>query len=413
MAQTDTSGRPLFEPDRHAPLIDTAWDEGAARAAIIAIAEDARRAFSQSELWPIHPDDIEGDDRSPETSLYVGAAGVIWALDHLRREGAIPSSPSFAEYLPAIQERNRRSFDSEAWHRLLGSDWQTRSLLLGESGILLTRWKTGDASALVPLAQMVADNAADPSWELMWGAPGTMLAALAVFRATGIGQWAELCRASADTLIKAFDYDAGFDGHIWTQRLYQRTEQYLGAVHGFAGNAYALIAGLKLLDRQQWGVVCSQVEDTLRRTAIHGDEGVNWAASLGEQAAGRRLLVQHCHGAPGMITALSKLPAPIDDLLRDAGRLTWVAGPLAKGFGLCHGTAGNGFAFLKLYERTGDALWLERARRFAMHALHQSQARAAETGQGRYSLWTGDLGLACYLWECSQATARFPTIDVF
>ena len=410
---TDTSGRPLFEPDRHTALIDTAWDEGAARTAIIAIAEDARRAFSESELWPIHPDDIEGDDRSPETSLYVGAAGVVWALDHLHREGAIAPGPTFAEHLPAIQERNRRSFDSEAWHRLLGGDWQTRSLLLGESGILLTRWKTGDASALEPLAQIVADNASDPSWELMWGAPGTMLAALAVFRATGTGQWAELYRASADALINVFDYDAGFDGHIWNQRLYQRTEQYLGAVHGFAGNVFALIEGADLLNAQQWGVVCSQVEDTLRRAAIAGDEGVNWAASLGEQAAGCRLLVQHCHGAPGMITALSKLPALIDDLLIDAGRLTWVAGPLTKGFGLCHGTAGNGFAFLKLYERTGDPLWLDRARRFAMHAVSQSRARATETGQGRYSLWTGDLGLACYLWECVQATARFPTMDVF
>jgi len=33
-----------------------------------------------------------------------------------------------------------------------------------------------------------------------------------------------------------------------------------------------------------------------------------------------------------------------------------------KGAGICHGTAGNGYALLKTFERTGDELWLERAR---------------------------------------------------
>ena len=30
-----------------------------------------------------------------------------------------------------------------------------------------------------------------------------------------------------------------------------------------------------------------------------------------------------------------------------------------------HGTGGNGYAFLKLYRRTGNTMWLERARAFA------------------------------------------------
>jgi hypothetical protein len=35
---------------------------------------------------------------------------------------------------------------------------------------------------------------------------------------------------------------------------------------------------------------------------------------------------------------------------RAGGELTWRAGPLAKGANLCHGTAGNGYAFLALFE---------------------------------------------------------------
>jgi DUF1680 family protein len=114
-----------------------------------------------------------------------------------------------------------------------------------------------------------------------------------------------------------------------------------------------------------------------------------------------------------MITTLGLLDEPIDDLLLAAGELTWTAGPLAKGANLCHGTAGNGYAFLKLFERTGDQLWLDRARAFAMHAIAQNEAEAEASGQRRYTLWAGDLGVACYLLDCIGARARFPTLDVF
>ena len=44
-------------------------------------------------------------------------------------------------------------------------------------------------------------------------------------------------------------------------------------------------------------------------------------------------------------------------LAASAGELIWRAGPIRKGAGLCHGTAGNGFAFLKLLHATGDERW--------------------------------------------------------
>jgi DUF1680 family protein len=93
--------------------------------------------------------------------------------------------------------------------------------------------------------------------------------------------------------------------------------------------------------------------------------------------------------------------------------VTWRAGPLTKGAGLCHGTGGNGYAFLKLYERTGDERWLDRARRFAMHAIEQVE-RARETyGRGRYTLWSGDVGTALFLRSCLEVDTAFPAIDVF
>jgi hypothetical protein len=56
-----------------------------------------------------------------------------------------------------------------------------------------------------------------------------------------------------------------------------------------------------------------------------------------------------------------------------------------------------------LHARTGDELWLERARAFAMHALAQARGRA--------SLFLGDLGAALLAGACIDGDARFPGLD--
>ena len=120
--------------------------------------------------------------------------------------------------------------------------------------------------------------------------------------------------------------------------------------------------------------------------------------------------VQWCHGAPGIVTAFAAAQpkdAELTRILVAGGELVWRAGPLSKGHGLCHGTAGNGFALLALFHRTRDELWLERARAFAMHAAAQ-----VEAADGRYALWTGDIGAALLLERCIDGAGRgFPTLD--
>ena len=83
-----------------------------------------------------------------------------------------------------------------------------------------------------------------------------------------------------------------------------------------------------------------------------------------------------------------------------------------KGHGLCHGTSGNGFALLKAFARTGDELWLERARRFAVHALAQADRLASANGRRRFSLFAGDPGTALFAAACLDDDARFPVLDV-
>ena len=126
---------------------------------------------------------------------------------------------------------------------------------------------------------------------------------------------------------------------------------------------------------------------TARAFAIVDGDLANWSFGEGGSRPGTPPRVQWCHGAAGIVTSLAGL-APDDDahgaLMTAGGELVWTAGPVAGNAGLCHGTGGNGFAFLALLDRTGDERWLERARAFATHGLDQVDRLRAATGRGRY-----------------------------
>jgi Lanthionine synthetase C-like protein len=185
-------------------------------------------------------------------------------------------------------------------------------------------------------------------------------------------------------------------------------------VHGFAGNMVPLMRGWEWLTDSQKARVASAVPLTLSKNARREDGKATWPPVVTD--ASPPWPCQHCHGAAGMVTTFADAPftsPELETLLLEGGNFTWAAGPLAKGSNLCHGTGGNGYAFLKLYRRTNDPVWLDRARTFAMTAIAQCRETRKEIGRGRYSLWTGDIGLAVYLWDCLRAVPRFPTVDVF
>ncbi len=46
-----------------------------------------------------------------------------------------------------------------------------------------------------------------------------------------------------------------------------------------------------------------------------------------------------------------------------------------------------------------------------MTAIAQAREARSQFGRGRYTLWTGDIGLAIYLSDCLTAEPFFPTID--
>ncbi len=401
----------LFDPTRHEPLGAGPWEEGRARAAIAAIVRETVGAFRPGRWWPAHPNDLgpRDDPTTPFTPLYFGAAGVVWALRHLRAVGAAtePALPAFD--VDALRADNR------AWLCAQG-DTGFGSYLMGDLGIELIAWADDPSLERTDRLQALIDGLADhPARELMWGAPGGLLAASLLHGHRPGPRWAALARRLATRLEEQLHWSDAFGCHYWQQDLYGHRSTYLDAVHGFVATAHGLIRSRHLLGGETWARWQARIVQTVGRTATVEGGLANWRCELIEPAdRPPRWLMQFCHGAPGFVICLADLPTPeLDALLLAAGEAVWAAGPLAKGANLCHGTAGNGYAFLALQRRTGDARWLQRARAFAMHAIAQSEADAERFGQRRHSLWTGDPGLACYLWSCLRAQPGFPTLDRF
>ena len=400
----------LHDPARHEPLTPIAWDEARVRATIARIVGATVAAFSPETLWPLHPRDQNPDDDpdAPATCLYFGAAGVIWALDYLDAVGAA-ASPSLAPHLDAIRERNR------AWLAADGSD-DPGSYLMGDLPFDMMAWgRSPSPQRADAIAALIESNIDHPARELMWGAPGSLLAAALMHRRSGDERWAALFRRIAQRLREQLSWSERQSCHYWSQDLYGRQVRYLDAVHGFVATARALIMGRHLLPADDWAEWQRCIETTIAHTAIREDGRATWPVSADEPpGTPQKWLMQFCHGAPGFVICLADLPGRVlDPLLVEAGEATWAAGPLAKGSNLCHGTAGNAYAFLVLHARTGDARWRERARAFAMHAIAQFDDETQRTGRLRHSLWTGDVGLAIFLWDCLRGRAEFPTLDVF
>jgi lantibiotic modifying enzyme len=392
----------LYRPEAFAPLTEPAWDEARVRDAVAAIVTDADAAYSPATLWPADEWDA-WQTPTPLTTLYVGAAGVVWALDVLRRRGHAETSLDLA----AAARRTLEAFRAEPG-LMRGIELPTTALaglLSGESGTLAVAVRLApDPDLAADLLARVRENVRSEARELMWGSPGTLLVARTMLDRTGDEAWAEAWRESAEELWQAREADG-----LWTQRLHGETYRGLGPAHGAAGNAAALLGGGELLGDERRRVLLADTAAALARTAVLEDGLANWPFREG----GEVFRVQWCAGAPGIVTSAAEYLD--EELLLAGAELAWRAGPAGpeKGSSICHGTAASGFAFLKVFERTGDERWLERARRFAVHALEQVERAREARGRGRYSLWTGDAGVAVFAAACLDARADYPVLDAW
>jgi lantibiotic modifying enzyme len=386
----------LYDPAQFERLTDEPWDPARVEDAIATIVADADAAFDPAALWPAHEWD-GWEEPLPLKTLYVGAAGVIWGLDALRRRGHAETSVDLADAALrtlALERAEPNSTADEHYH--------PAALLSGETGPLLVAFRLAPDPALADdLHALVRANIANPTDDVMWGAPGTLLAALAMGEWTGEPRWEEAARETATALRNR-------RGDDW---LWRQDDDYrgLGTVHGAAGNT------LVLLRLEPDDALAAETAAVLARTAFREDGLANWPGSPRPELVRARdgqICLQWCTGAPGIVAGAWEYLD--EELLLAGAELIWRAGAHGdeKGHGICHGTSGNGFALLKAFARTGDERWLERARRFAVHALGQAERLRAANGRGRYSLWTGDVGTALFAAACLDLDARYPILDI-
>lgn len=408
-----SAGIKLFEPDRHEAVADVAWDEGRAKSEIAEIAKSAANARLSSGYWP--GEDVAGDDTFPD-ALFLGAAGIIWAARALGARGYDIDLSGFDRPELAWDVGLRERY--EAYFKGYGVP-VSQSFLFGPVGTLILEWKlNGDAATLDCLDTLIGDNKIHPWMENLWGAPSTMLAAGHLFDATGEERFAEHVRCGAEYLWDRLEDCEEMDCRVWDILLYGKAMKLTGAGHGFVGNVFPVIRNLALFDEADQKKWMDLVYNTVTTSALAQDGLVNWPPVVDKAPQlPDKILVHQCHGAPGFVIGLISLfglgRSDFDDLLLGAGELIWHAGPLKKYPCICHGTAGNGYAFLKLWKATGDEKWLARARAFAMSAVAQRTARLEAGEASRSSLWEGDMGLAMYLADCIEEKSEFPSLDYF
>jgi hypothetical protein len=399
-------GSSVYDPKRHEALAGDVWKPEVVRNAIARIVSDFLDSRETDGSWRSHPLDVATGE--PKWAAYFGAAGALVSLRILEREG---------------YDVPRRL---GGWRRIHAAylespdvGYQT-GLQLGEIGILAPALldEPGDVERAARLSDCMARTIGHPAREITSGETGMIHAALTLYRATGDPRWEEWYRRGARSLWDSWHPHGDGGQWHWTSDIFGFKRHYFGANHGVAGNAQALVRGADLLPAEWIPELLERTVRTLVQGAVRDGDDLNWPVSNDD--SGKRRLIQWCHGAPGVVAALAGVPradgdvsVELDALLRAAGELIWKAGPLVKGSSLCHGTAGNGFALLELFRRTRDERWLERARRFAMHAIAQCDAARSKYGQGRYTLWTGDGGLAVYLHQCLDPSRKgFPGLEL-
>jgi Lanthionine synthetase C-like protein len=389
----------LYRPDAFEPLTRKSWNAGRVADAIGAIVAGADAEYRGPKLfWKAATWD-KYQATSPMKNLYVGTAGVLWALDELRRGGHAQSKLDLADLAVRNVELFRARPDIGKWTKLPGPP--ESGFILGESGILLVAFRLAPSQEFADaLFARVRANVDTDTNEIFWGAPGTLIAARLMHEWTGEQRWRDVRDDTAEAIWSRREDDG-----MWIGRLYGQEVRGLTPPHGLVGNVQVL---RPVLDAKRRKALERDTAAILARTAIRENGLVNWPPRDRPTLPGPdgQIRVQWCAGAPGMVAAAWDYMD--EDLLLAGAELAWKTGPanLDKGPSICHGTAGNGYAFLKAFARTGDEQWLDRARKFAVHALEQ-----VERLPGRYSLWTGGVGAALYAAACLDERTDYPFFD--
>lgn len=334
-------------------------------------------------------------------TMYFGVEGVAWALDRWGKDTGTKIELDSAAVLETMLKRE--------------PDSMRYSYFFGETGIRMALQSVSPSPEnLAALKSCLRNLRKTETNEIMAGAPGALIAAQILWEQTRDAEVASFIRETAQEILGAAEIEPDTGLLIWRQNYGSRPTIYLGAAHGAAGNYYSLLRAKEHLPEVLSAKILQKAIGFVKSSAKQSDRHANWATMIypGE----RDLLVHWCHGAPGFAMLFAEIvplgaDQEFDRVLIKAGSLVWDAGPLLLGPSLCHGTAGSGATMLKLFQRTGEQIWLDRARTLAMNTIFQVKEHEKKYGQIRYSLWTGDIGAAFFVRACVEGKFSMPILD--
>lgn len=350
----------------------------------------------------------------PKASLTFGAAGVAYGLWHMARTRRDAALLDRAEALLRQAWRSRTYEDAfygpepKLAERSLGRVSPYHSV----TGLLAVRALVGDArgdrAARDEALSAFAEAARRPCGQidLTRGQAGVLLGSALLVDALATEAPADLLGLGREKAMLIRDRLKSL-----APIREDRSIAYLGIAHGWGGLLYALLAWTRVTG----GPMPPSAERRLAELAELGGRrgrGLRWRRVLGLEGP-PRYLPSWCNGAAGLVHLwlLAHRMSGDDrylDLAEGCAWNGWEDGDAAIGQ-LCCGLSGRAYGLTAFYKATGEAAWLERARRLAAAAMS-----AGRKGYGpARSLYKGTFGLAVLLADLEEPkSARMPFFEL-
>ncbi|KRY10622.1 LanC-like protein 2 [Trichinella patagoniensis] len=353
-------------------------------------------------LTPLWINAIRNESEN-DFSVYTGISGYALLYYHLYQK---LNDDNSSDYLTkAVKSIN------------MTKRWKTRTptFLCGTGGsyaieALVHRSAKQDAIASGALEKLIAmanetENEDLPD-ELLYGRSGYLYSLMLVRKE--FGNFSGLDAAIAKVVDEIYRSGIRLGNNTQCKLLYKwHGTYYLGAAHGLAGILFTLMRTPNFCENVD---LKSAVEQTIDYLITLRFPSGNYPSSLGKETD---KLVHWCHGAPGFIHMFIQAYAIYgkEEYFKEAvacADVIWARGLLKKGYGLCHGTAGNGYAFLAMYQLTDDLKYLHRALKFAEWIFDYGK-HGCRIADRPYSLYEGLAGTIYYLVDLLKPKeAAFP-----
>ena len=361
---------------------------------------------------PHHPPEYQGPE-APTASVTYGAAGVAYALLRVAqaredpavlaladrwadRAAALDSEPA-AYYHEAVQITPEIVGRVSPYHTASG----------GAMVSALTAHAFGDLFGFERAVDRFLAASSQPceNLDLTLGRSGSVIAASLLLDA-----WRAVSTEPAEGLV---EFGNRTLAGVWDELAQlppiqaERKIGYLGMAHGWAGFAYAALRWRKSAGGQLPPGVEARLAE-LAQCAQPTRHGVRWPYRL--HARDAFVMSGWCNGGAGQVflwnLAAELLGDPAHAKLAEATALDVFHTPMQIDT-LCCGLAGAAYAQLAVYKRTGETVWLDRARTLTNRAL-----QTVSPGEGLpHSLYKGQVGVAVLAAELSQP--EFASMPMF